>query len=198
MPSQQPSAVVRESKKIVVLQDGLHIAWCRVRQTCWPWSATTASALRAQLHLRRKPLPGARAPPAAQSQLPDHGGHRHRALQRPLPLPARGQPPLRRPRVGCSRRDSEHAHRMILQASPLKCAQRSVPSHACARGRAPPTGAEWPNGVPSPNRFRVASKPSRLQTRPRAVTWAGNGTKTFPLRGVLELKAQQKNLSLRW
>ena len=41
------------------------------------------------------------APSAPQSRLPHQRGHRHRAL----PLVARGQPPLRRPRPGNHRRD---------------------------------------------------------------------------------------------
>ena len=77
---------------------------------------TEPSALRARLHLRRRPLPGVCAPPAAQSRLPDQRRHRHRALQGPFPLPARGEPPLCRPRAGRPRRDPVHAHCMIPRA----------------------------------------------------------------------------------
>ena len=75
------------------------------------WAHRKPSALRARLHRRRRPVPGVRAPPASQPRLPDQRGHLHRALQRPLPLPARGQPALCRPYPGSPRRDPDRAHR---------------------------------------------------------------------------------------
>ena len=38
-------------------------------------------------------------------------------------VPARGETPLSRPRAGCTRHDPEDAQRLILPASPLKCAR---------------------------------------------------------------------------
>ena len=66
-----------------------------------------------RIRLRRRPLPGLRPPSTARSLLPHQRGHRHRSLRRTLPLPARGQPALRRPRPRGPRRDHGRARRMI-------------------------------------------------------------------------------------
>lgn len=63
---------------------------------------------------------------------------RNRALQRPLPLPARGQPPLCRPRPGGPRRDPERARCRTLRASPHRRAT-AVPNES--ENGAPPLPA---------------------------------------------------------
>ena len=83
------------------------------RPRAQPLAHREPPALCARLHLRRRSLPGVRAPPAQKSGLLEQRGHRHRALRRPLPLRTRGQPALRRPRPGGPRRDHDRAHRLI-------------------------------------------------------------------------------------
>ena len=62
------------------------------------WNNREPPPLPRRLRLRRGPVPGTGPPSAAQSLLRDQRGRRPRARSRALPLPARNQPTLRRPR----------------------------------------------------------------------------------------------------
>ena len=84
-----------------------HLARRRARRTrgvartgAQPLAYREPPALRARLHLRRRPMPGLRASPAQKSRLLDQRGHRHRALATDAsvicPRPTGTMPPGRR------------------------------------------------------------------------------------------------------
>ena len=138
-------------------------------------------------HLRRRPLPGVRTPCAAQSRLSDQRGHRHRALRRPLPLPARSQPPLCRPRPGGARCDHDRAY--LLSLPPASTQNQAHPDAPTGRrGATPP--AETENAVrrvrAAPIVIKVNSRSTQVPSRVRNFTQSRRclpGLKNVPVTG---------------
>ena len=130
-------------------------------------------ALRARLHLRRGPLPGARRQPAAQPRLPDQRRHLHRAPPRPLQAPAARQPALRRPPAGGPRRHPQATARLSAASR-----QQPIPGkrrRAKRRGRKPP-------GAP---RTRPGGSMARQCGRTETPTTSRNPTTPRQLRPTI-------------
>lgn len=97
-------------------------------------------------------MPGVGPPSAAQSLLRDKRARLPRARSRALPLPARGQPTLRRPRPKGPRCNRDRADPLIRRAQ-SRCRARR---HAPVAGRVPQNCARQartpcPTGPPGPH-----------------------------------------------